>query len=208
MLVFQATPNREHILSACTIALDTGIYTWQHLIILSRINQAGMVRLVCQSKINQVERFSWFAWAGLIRLGWGAWFAWAGFFILLRKIRQIFQPQQSCWGKYAIRQTIKICEMSKVKIMLLNTSLNLLNFFRAPFLFKWCPNLLKWYNFKCRKSEQFLIRHRLLDQAPNRPKSGGSPPQKKNCIDATIRIGQESWCLPYARFFEWFLQHC
>ena len=60
-------------------------------------------RLICQSKIDQAERFAWFAWAGLIRLGrgawfaWaglirlerGAWFAWAGLIILLRQIRQL-----------------------------------------------------------------------------------------------------------------------
>ena len=34
--------------------------------------------LICLSRIDQAERFAWFAGPGLIRLGRGAWFAWAG----------------------------------------------------------------------------------------------------------------------------------
>ena len=73
----------------------------------------------------------------------------------------------------SIRQTIKICEKSMVRIILLNTPLYLLNFFRFPFLLKWTPNLLKYYKFNSRKSENFKIRHCLIDQATARSKSGG-----------------------------------
>ena len=61
-------------------------------------------RLICQSRINQAERFAWFAWAGLIRLGRGAWFAWAGL-IRLRRLPDLHkQDILSCSENQVIRQ--------------------------------------------------------------------------------------------------------
>ena len=70
--------------------------------------------------------------------------------------------------------------------MLLDTPFDPLNSFRAPFLLKGPPNLLDYYQFKCRKSENLKIRqvpdcsggylieirHCLIDQATARLKSG------------------------------------
>ena len=75
--------------------------------------------LICLSRIDQAERFAWFAWAGLIRLGRGTWFAWAGLIrlgrgarfawaglIRLRRLPHLHkQDFLSCSENQAIRQT-------------------------------------------------------------------------------------------------------
>ena len=62
-------------------------------------------RLICLSRIDLAERFTWFAWAGLIRLGRGAWFAWAGLIRLRRLPGWHEQDFWSCSENQAIRQT-------------------------------------------------------------------------------------------------------
>ena len=94
----------------------------------------------------------------------------------------------------AIRQTSQICEMSKVRIMVIKIHVYLINFFRACFLHKWHSNLPKYYKFNCRNYGNWRIRHclisgYLIDQAPSISKSGGT------LIDPAGARSKSSSCL-------------
>ena len=63
-----------------------------------------------------------------------------------------------------------------MKILVQNKAIRLSlgppNYFRATFLMKGPPNILKYYQSNIRKSEKLKIRHRLIDQATAKLKSG------------------------------------
>ena len=91
------------------------------------------------------QPFTKISWAGmqLVAAYWAG-FAWAWFLVLLRKSGN--QANYQFFLKVLVRR------------MIVYTACNPLNFLWAPFSLNEPPNLLDYYKFDCRKSENMKIR--------------------------------------------------